>query len=112
MTLLGMSLEQAAFSFGWGNLLIFSRHLPEDSAVSRAMNVERARFASDLQRSAILADIFDAVMLLSYSFAKVHSKTAPKKPQPYKRPWGSEAKKIGSDPIPISEFDSWYYGGD
>ena len=69
-------------------------------------------FASDLKRNAILADIFDAVTLFTYTFARAHGSKG-RKPEPYPRPWASGyAQKIGSDPIPISEFDRWYYGGD
>lgn len=112
MTLLGMPFEFAARSFGWGNLVSFVRHLPSDSAVYRSEYPDAMRFASDLKQSAILADIFDAIAAFNYTFAKAHGGKG-HKPKPYKRPWVSDdAQHIGSEPIPISEFNKWYYGGE
>ena len=102
----------AVDSFGWGNLITFVRHLPPTSAVYREKYPDAYEYASDLKQSAILADLFDAVNGLSYMFAKAHG-GKPKKPEPYPRPWANnDVQKIGSEPIPISEFNRWYYGGD
>lgn len=108
-----MTFEQAADSFGWGELINFSQHLPSDSATYRAMHEDAARFASELQEAAILADIYDAISMFAYSFAKSNGYKG-QKPKPYRRPWGEseEDKRFGSDPIPISDFYEWYYGGD
>ena len=112
MTILGMTFEQAASSFGWVELVNFSKHLPIDSASQRAIKQDESKFAGDLQRAALLADIFDAINGLSYMFAKAYG-GKPKKPKPYPRPWADDgSQRIGSDPIPVSQFNSWYYGGD
>lgn len=104
-----MTFEQAAISFGWGELVNFSNHLPFGSATFRALKPDEYNFSTDLQRSAILADIFDAISALIHAFSKKGSK----KPKPYPRPWTNDGEqRIGSDPIPISEFNTWYYGGD
>ena len=108
LAILGMTLEQAAFSFGWGELINFSNHLPPDSAISRALRPEAYSFSSDLQHSELLASLFDAVQLFAWMFSKKG-----KRPKPYPRPWdASDDQKFGSDPIPISEFNKWYYGGE
>ena len=107
-----MTFEQAAFSFGWGELINFSNHLPIDSATHRALKPDESKFSTDLQHSAILADIFDVVSGFAYAFSKAYGGKG-QKPKQYPRPWANEsAQKIGSKPIPISEFDAWYYGGD
>lgn len=109
-----MTFEQAADSFGWGELINFSRHLPDDSATHRATNKDMARFASPLQESALLADIYDAIASFAHMFAKANGGRG-KRPEPYKRPWSiadDNEKHFGSDPIPISDFYDWYYGGD
>lgn len=108
-----MTFEQAADSFGWGELINFSRHLPDTSATYRAMHDDAYRFASDLKENAILADIYDAIASFAFMYAKAHGGKG-KRPQPYQRPWSSDAdeQRIGADPIPISEFNKWYYGGD
>ena len=107
-----MTFEQAAFSFGWDELINFSNHLPLDSATYRALKPDESKFATDLQRNAILADIYDAISAYAYMYAKRNG-GKPQKPQPYPRPWtNGGAQKIGSEPIPISEFKDWYYGGE
>lgn len=112
MTLLGMPFGCAVDSFGWGALIDFVRHLPPESAVYRAKYSDASRFASNLQRNAILADLYDEIAAFYYSFAKVHGGKG-NKPDPYPRPWVSgNAQKIGSEPIPIEEFNRWYYGGE
>ena len=111
MTLLGMPFEQAAYSFGWGNLRDFALNLSTDSATYRALYKEHSRFASPTGQAAILADIFDAIETLAFMFAKAHGGKGPK-PKPYPRPGADEGERIGKDPIPISEFNDWYYGGE
>lgn len=111
MTLLGMPFECAASSFGWANLISFVHHLPPSSAVYREAYGDASNFASDLKQSAILADLFDAIQALTYAYAKTHGGKG-NKPKPYPRPWVTDdAQHIGSKPIPISEFNDWYYGG-
>lgn len=112
MAILGLPFECAASRYGWGNLITFVRHLPPESAVYRAKYPDAAAFASSLKRNAILADLFDAVAAFNYTFARAHGGKG-KQPKPYDRPWADDgARHVGSDPIPISEFNSWYYGGD
>lgn len=109
MAILGMTFEQAASAFGWGELVNFSEHLPLDSAVNRARNAKYYGFSSDFNRAVILADIFDAVRSFNYTFAEKSAKDPPK----YPRPWETgDRQRIGSGAIPISEFEKWYYGGD
>lgn len=74
----------------------------------RELNSDMAVWDSNIKQSMILADIFDAIRMFNYSFAK-----RGEQPKPYKRPWAtSSAQRIGSDAIPIADFDEWYYGGD
>lgn len=73
----------------------------------RALNADMAEWDSRIKQNMILADIFDAVRIFNYSFAKKGEK-----PKPYKRPWANSSQRIGSGAIPIAEFNDWYYGGD
>lgn len=112
MVYLGMTLDQAVSSFGWGAICDFARHMPLDSAVYRARNADEARYASALQQSAMLADIYDALNWLVYLYTKVHS-GKPKKPESYPRPWKSKsdgAQHLGKGAIPLRDFNKWYYG--
>jgi len=111
MTLLGMPFEKAATSFGWGNLRDFARNLPQTSATYRALHKQESSFMTPLKQSAMLADVYDAVAAFAFMYAKAHGAKGAH-PEPYPRPWKEKGKGFGSDPIPISEFEKWYYGGD
>lgn len=111
MTLLGMPFEKAAYSFGWGNLRDFAANLPQTSATYRAINGDLARFGSPIKQSAILADVYDAVNAFAFMFAKAHGGKG-QRPKPYPRPGVDDGQKLGSDPIPIKDFNDWYYGGE
>lgn len=83
-----------------------------DSATFRAKHEDAATFAAELKQSAMIADLIDGVTALCYMISKTHG-GKPQKPKPYPRPWvDSGAKRIGSNPIPISQFNDWYYGGE
>lgn len=110
--MLGMTFEQAVRSFGWGEVANFADHLPEDSATFRAQHKDAYLFSTHLQQSAMLADVIDSISAFAYMFGKAHGSKG-RKPEPYPRPWmDGETQRIGSKPIPISEFNDWYYGGD
>lgn len=101
---------------GWGNLADFVRHLGRDSCVYRARNPEEELFASGLHSNAALADLYDLVAEFITLYASAHSGKGrrPNRPKRYPRPWveDGEFERIGRDPIPVSEFDRWYYGGE
>ena len=111
MTLLGVPFERAAAVFGWGNLYDFAKNLPQDSATFRALHGDESKFAEQVNQAAIMANLFDAVMMFAHIFAKAHGYKG-KPPDKYPRPWANDKQKLGSDPIPVSEFDKWYYGGE
>lgn len=111
MTLLGMPFEQAAYSFGWGNLRDFANNLPSTSATYRALSKDTADFGNPIRQTAVLADIYDLIAAFSFMFAKAHGGKG-QKPKPYPRPGVEDEDKIGSEPIPIKDFNEWYYGGD
>ena len=109
-----MTFECAVRSFGWAELANFAKHLPETSATFRAQHKDMYMFASELQQSALLADLYDSIQNMLYLFSTAHG-GKPKKPQRFPRPWTDDdtsTKRIGSGAIPISEFNDWYYGGD
>lgn len=109
---LGMSLECAVRSFGWGEVINFADNLPISSMTVYAKNKDLLDFATDLKRNAILADIYDLIVAFYHTFAHAHGSKS-SKPKPYKRPWlAPDEQRIGSGAIPISEFNKWYYGGE
>ena len=111
MTLLGMPFEKAAYSFGWGNMRDFARNLPQTSATYRALHEKESEFLSPLKHAAMIADVYDAISGFSHMFAKAHGGKG-QRPDPYPRPWAKKGESFGSDPIPIADFNDWYYGGE
>jgi len=111
MTLLGMPFEQAAVSYGWGNLYDFANNLPQESATYRRRHPEESECISATGQFELAASTFDAVMMFAHLFATRYGYKG-KSPKLYPRPWASKGQKLGSDPIPISEFEKWYYGGE
>ena len=110
-----MTFEQAVRSFGWADLAVFAKHVPETSATYRALHKEEYKFASDLQQSSMMADLYDAVQALLYMFAKAHG-GKPQKPQPFPRPWTKDnTRRIGSDVNMSDEARSrqrmWFIAG-
>lgn len=115
MTSMGVRLVDAPALIGWGGILLFSRHLGPDSATFRARNPELCRFASDINRAEMLADLIDiaAWQLWSFAASRMPKGRRLDKPKPYPRPGQEpeEGERFGRDPIPIEDFNSWYYGG-
>ena len=112
MTQLGMPFADAARAFGWGNLADFANNLPQQSATWRALYADESRFTTPLQQMATMADLYDAIAALTHLVAKAFGAKG-RAPEPYPRPWKKGGgNSLGSDPIPISEYDEWYYGGD
>lgn len=94
-----------------GAALSFVKYLPPDSALRREMDVECV-WLTDRHNAMLLATISDQLSQLVYLFSRVHG-GKPKKPKPIPRPGVKDSTKhIGKDPIPIRDFDEWYYGGD
>jgi len=94
-------------------LLAFVRHLPLESATVAETD---ARGGWSITQH-LLATLIEAVEALDWHFmcSRVksgHSK--PEKPRPIPRPGvdSDAGRRIGRDPIPVSDFDDWYYGGD
>ena len=112
MTQLGVRLRDLPYRFGWDALELLVEHAPMDSAFNRWLHQDEADFATSLRHSAIMADIFDAIQHQSYLIASIYSKQKPREPKRYPRPWGEDdsEKRIGSAPIALGDFKSWYYG--
>lgn len=110
MERLGVTIAQAHI-IGWRNVAQWARHLDESSATYRAIHPEEASFASALGRAALAADQFDAIMALGRLVASAHGARGVRQAKPYPRPWAKDKDetKFGSDPIPASEFNDWYY---
>jgi len=88
----------------------FVRYLDADSTTAReAGGLDAQEWSTTFKTNAVLADLYDAVSWLTYVTIAKDSKTKPKKPKPYPRPWlKGEVQKFGKAPVKISEFWDWW----
>lgn len=111
MERLGCTMAGAPLVYGWHAVHVWSRHLPQGSAVWRAMHREEGAFSSPYGLALLAADIFDAVMVAGRNAAESNGATFRSQlklhPRPGKKDDGGH---FGSGAIPVGEFDAWYYG--
>lgn len=71
---------------------------------------DEERWAEGMATAAILADIFDALNQLNANMCAKGSGHRPRTPKPYPRPWrkGMGERIVGKDPIPVSDFETWW----
>lgn len=94
-----------------GALLSFVKHLPPDSALKREMDPDNL-WLSGIHNDMLLAAIHDELAAFMHIYLRSHGAKS-KRPKPIPRPGVSDGMQhVGSDPIPIGDFDDWYYGGD
>lgn len=118
MTRTRFTLSDLGGSLSWAALLHFTRHLNHTSELVRELYPEhRLRFEwmAGEHTAAIMADLIDCVNLSRWEFALANTpkgKSKPRRFDPYPRPGvkpqGKSEKVIGSDPIPVSQFDEWW----
>ena len=71
------------------------------------------RWNDGCANAAILADLFDLVNQMRAEVAVKGTDHKPRRQRPYPRP-GAKPKgvqHVGKDPIPVSEFESWWSTG-
>lgn len=107
------SLADVGESLSYKRLLAFIKHLPSDSALFREMEPDTAPWMTGEKTAALLADMYDLIESFKATFVNSKSKRKLRSLTPYPRPWleNKGVKKVGKDPIPISEFESWWEGG-
>ena len=109
MTRMGARLSDVGRSLPWDALSVFVKWLPADSALYRSMHPKEWQF--ERMTPYVLADLYDLVAVLRAEYGAAHTKGGKvKPPKPYPRPGFKDPneKKIGKDPIPISQFDEWW----
>ena len=98
------------------SLARFIKGLGYDSATYRARHPEDTVSVAWMDGTAVcalIAELIDTVRASASTLAYKGTGKRPPKLNPYPRPWRKdESRHFGRDPIPVSEFDKWYYGGD
>lgn len=100
----GLSLENLGTeAFTWYDLLVMVRYLQGDSDSRLSAELHGPTWSV---RDQLLAQITDLLALANWQRAgRKHSP----RPKPVPRPWiKPKVQTVGSDPIPISQFASWW----
>lgn len=101
---MGYTLDAAGSRrFPWDVVVLLSRRLQTDVSSALATELHGRVWSIEAQ---LLADLIDLTALGNW---QRQGKKHAKKPKPIDRPWRkSKAQKLGSMPIPISQFDDWW----
>ena len=113
LTLTSFSIGDIGTALPWHRFQNFVRHLPAGSALYRELEPDQALWSDGLRTADVLADIFDLLQSFKGTYVNANSKNRKSRNlKPYPRPWlKPKTRHIGKDPIPISEFDKWWKGG-
>lgn len=113
------TLDDLGFDLSVRALASFVSHLPPDSALARETaddGGELGRWSDVRATPMLLAALVDEVRYVSWEVAQANSRhdLRSRMPRPIPRPGVADGGRqtVGSDPVPASEFESWYYGGD
>lgn len=118
MTHTRYTLDDLGGALTWRALLNFVTHVGPQSALAKSMRPELAEMSGWLDGSMVaplIAELIDCTNYGRWEYATSvtpKKKKKPKEPKPVPRPWAKSRargeKRIGRDPIPISEFESWW----
>lgn len=87
----------------WYDLAAFVKHLQRDPESALAVELHGPTWSVEAQLLATIAD-----SLAWANWQRAGKKTAPK-PTPIPRPWEKpKSTSLGSDAIPIADFDDWW----
>jgi hypothetical protein len=106
---MGLRLDDlGTLALSWRDLYVIVQQSGPSSALMRALQPERAAWASGMVLADLLAHAVD--LLAGGNWQRAGKKNAPK-PKPIPRPGTkSETTKYGSEPIPVKDFDNWWNG--
>lgn len=115
MTRAGATLADVPSRIPWTALRSFAAHLDAGSALVKETNPDIAGWQGAERVPLMLADIYDALNALRWVVECANTpkkRRRPKRPKPYPRPGAKDgARKVGSAPIPLRDFDAWWNGG-
>ena len=112
----GATLADVPERIGWDALAHLVAHLDAGSATVCALAPDVAKWEGPARVPMLLAELLDAVNALTWVTTCANTprgKPRPKRPKPYPRPGASRGgTKVGRDPVPVSEFEKWWRGGE
>lgn len=111
----GATLDDVPARVSWTALRSFVAHLDPVSALWRELHPDMREWLMPGFEHGMLADIYDGVLAVQHTVAMASTqkgKRRPRAPKPYPRPGARQRDvRLGSEPIPISNFDAWWDGG-
>ena len=107
-------LTSLGAELSWRRLLVLVEHLPPEGALNTAIRnatpeAELAQATGDAARApwstleSLVASLIDELRNFAWMYASVHAKSAPKRPEPIRRP-GSTGRHHGRKLMRISEI--------
>jgi len=117
MTRTRYTLDDLGGALPWRALLHFITHLPADSELAKESDggmAEQAPWLDGSMVAPLLAALVDATNFGRWEYAASVSKRKPRKPKRVRTPWGGHerVRKLGSDPIPVADFEAWWASKD
>lgn len=106
----GYSLDDVGASLSWDALKSFLSYTRPDSALYRELHPEMSEWSTVLKTNIILADIYDQLQITNALIRMGLSRKKPRPPEPYKRPWVTDArtKHMGKKPLAsVAEMREW-----
>lgn len=105
MTKTRYMLSDVGAALPWPSFISFIKNLPPTSALHRAQDFETWAFESGYILPYQMANLIDTLEALRYSLAGITQDIIPSYRPHQEKP---RSGKFGADPIPISDFDSWW----
>lgn len=101
---MGKTLDIAGtHRFPWDDVILLARRLQFDPSSALATEIHGRVWSIEAQ---LLADVVDLLAIANW---QRQGKKSAKKPKPVERPWRKpKSTRLGSQPIPISQFNDWW----
>lgn len=114
MTLARLTLDDIGGGLSCRALVAFVRNLPAGSALAReTRDAELWAWSQPAMTNQLLAALVDELRMAEWAWARSNGARGARRPRPIPRPGVKDdsVRRIGSDPIPISEFEDFWNGG-
>lgn len=99
----GWRLAEVGSTFSWRDLLVMVRAFQRDPATALSRSIHGEHWSTTDQLLAAAVDV------LQFGNWQRGGKSSAPKPKPLPRPWlKARGRKLGSKPIPISQFAEWW----
>lgn len=96
----------------WRDLWVIVQHSPRESAIARAVGAEEAVWSLTDHLLATVIDVLNIANWQRENAGRPRGKSPTRRPKRIPRPGvEGEHKTVGSEPIPIKDFEAWWDAG-